>query len=210
MTATKRAQILDDQQLRDCLRAVSESETPERDAVILLLSFKAGLRSQEIAGLDWEDVCDARGKVGRLIPGVNAKGQAEMLPALFVPSDIAKKGRERAVSLHPDLQRALERLKRVSDRVGAKDPVITGMDGRRLSANSVAQWFLRRFRKFGYRGASSHSGRRTFITKAAQLARESTGVSLRDVQLLAGHRFISTTEDYIEPSSSVHSLVSRL
>jgi hypothetical protein len=42
------------------------------------------------------------------------------------------------------------------------------------------------YRELGFKGASSHSGRRTFIAKAAKRCIEGGG-SLRDVQQLAGH-----------------------
>jgi hypothetical protein len=49
---------------------------------------------------------------------------------------------------------------------------------------SIVIWFSRAYEALGLKGCSSHSGRRTFITRAARLVHKAGG-SLRDVQLLA-------------------------
>ena len=66
-----------------------------------------------------------------------------------------------------------------------------------MRPNSVVNWFFAICRIAGLQGCSSHSGRRTFITKAARAAHRA-GASIRDVQMLAGHRSIETTQGYID------------
>jgi integrase/recombinase XerD len=87
-----------------------------------------------------------------------------------------------------------QRRKRISP---ANGPIIRSVRGQALRPNSVVNWFVAMFRELGVEGCSSHSGRRTFITAAARRAHQA-GCSLRDVQLLAGHRSIEVTQGYIE------------
>ena len=61
----KQAKILTEKQLRTALAYVSEHHRyPLRDRVMLLLSFKAGLRAKEIALATWAMVLDSDGAVG--------------------------------------------------------------------------------------------------------------------------------------------------
>jgi integrase/recombinase XerD len=54
------------------------------------------------------------------------------------------------------------------------------------------------YRRAGLDGASSHSGRRTFITKLAE-----QGVGARVLQQLAGHSSLATTQRYIDIKPSM-------
>src|ERR1700720_927506 len=100
--------------------------------------------------------------------------------------------------MHPELRSALVALQAVrGDKVRPNLPVVYSERGRGYSAAAIAVWFHTRFAELRIEGASSHSGRRTFITSAAKKIVEAGG-SLRDVQELAGHASLATTQRYIE------------
>ena len=75
----------------------------------------------------------------------------------------------------------------IGDAIHLVDQASKGSSGRVIPLN----------RALGFNGCSSHSGRRGFITNAARKI-GTVGGSLRDVQLLAGHASLSTTQRYIE------------
>jgi integrase len=111
----------------------------------------------------------------------------------------AKKRSGRLIPLHADLRDALLSWRSMT---GGTGPVVLSERGRAMTPLSVVIWFARAYRAIGLQGCSSHSGRRTFITRAARLVHKAGG-SLRDVQLLAGHRSIQTTQRYIDGDSDV-------
>ena len=66
-----------------------------------------------------------------------------------------------------------------------------------MSAGTITMWFRNLYLNLGFDGCSSHSGRRTFITKAARKV-SVVGGSLRDIQQMAGHSSLQTTQRYVE------------
>ena len=115
---------------------------------------------------------------------------------LFIARQIAKKGSARRIPMHVDLAKALSKLHRDQGSPPA-GPVILSQRGGNMTARGVVNWFRATYAELGLVGCSSHSGRRTWITRAARLLPR-TGGSLRDVQELAGHRSLTTTERYIQ------------
>ena len=178
----KQAKILSTDRIDDLLFFADNTRLPLRNRLIVLLSTKAGLRAGEIAKLSWEMVLDASGEVGVV---------------LELRDHAAKMGGGRLIPLHPDLRQALSALRQSSSGVG---PVVCSERGGPMKALSIVIWFQRAYQALGFEGCSSHSGRRTFITRAARLVHKAGG-SLRDVQLLAGHRSIQTTQRYIDGDS---------
>lgn len=175
------AKVLDAADVRLVLEHVQGQRYPLRNRTMILLSVKAGLRACEIAGLAWPMVLRPDGRIDN---------------QLSISRHIAKKGSGRRIPLHPDLAKALAALHR-EDGMPRDGPVILSERGAPIKAGSVVNWFRATYAEIGLRGCSSHSGRRTFITRSARvLAR--TGGSLRDIQELAGHRSLTTTERYIQ------------
>jgi integrase/recombinase XerD len=177
--AGKQAKILSLSDVDDLLVFASCTRHSLRNLVIVLLAAKAGLRAGEIAKLTWDMVVDASGNVSNVIE---------------LRDRAAKKGSGRLIPMHPHLVDALSALRQASTGSG---PVIRSERGGPMTALSIVVWFNKVFQYLGLQGCSSHSGRRTFITRAARLVYEAGG-SLRDVQLLAGHRSIQTTQRYID------------
>jgi integrase len=171
----KQAKILSVSDVNDLQVFASCSRHPIRNRVIVLLSAKAGLRAGEIASLTWDMVVDAAGQIGNVI-------------------ELRDKGSGRLIPMHPELADALSAWRQTSTGPGH---VVRSERGGPMTPLSVVIWFANAYRLIGLDGCSSHSGRRTFITRAARLTHHAGG-SLRDVQLLAGHRSIQTTERYID------------
>jgi integrase len=177
--AGKQAKILSDQQTRNLLVFASTTRNPRRNHLILLLSLKAGLRAGEIAKLNWDMVVGPTGEIGTVIE---------------LRDCAAKKKSGRLIPIHPTLRAALVAWRKLTTGTG---PVIRSERGGPMTPVSIVNWFAIAYRAVGLAGCSSHSGRRTFITRAARLVHKAGG-SLRDVQLLAGHRSIQTTQRYID------------
>jgi integrase len=188
----KQAKVISPETLQRMLDYAGQTRQPKRDAVIILLSVKAGLRACEIAGLHWPMVMT---------------DNLEISDVIDIRSAIAKKGSGRRIPVHPTLQHALADLwpARTCDTY-----IVASNRGGQMRPNSVVNWFVAMFHELNIDGCSSHSGRRTFITAAAKNVHR-TGGSLRDVQLLAGHRSIETTQRYIEgDTQSQRQLVSMM
>ena len=178
----RQAKILSDDQVERLLLFVSTTRNPIRNRVIVLLSLKAGLRAGEIANLTWPMVLGPQNEIAGVIE---------------LRDHAAKKGTGRHIAMHPDLRDALDHWRDVTVIVG---PVVRSERGRGMTPVSIVNWFSGAYQTIGLEGCSSHSGRRTFITRAARLVYKAGG-SLRDVQLLAGHRSIETTQRYIDGDS---------
>jgi integrase/recombinase XerD len=186
----KQAKILNRSQVEAVLNHINGRRYCLRNQVIFLLSVRAGLRAKEIAALKWSMVVGADGEVGEYI---------------HLTNDASKGQSGRIIPINKQLRVSLADL----FRQGVSDPaayVISSERSDRTSAQAIVNLFQRWYRDLGLVGCSSHSGRRTFITNAARKI-STVGGSLRDVQHLAGHSSLQTTQRYIEGDSDAQKRV---
>jgi integrase len=181
--AGKQAKILTDTQIALLLTFVSKQRHSRRNRVIALLSIRAGLRAGEISKLSWPMVLDPSGAIA---------------PVIELRDHAAKKQAGRLIPMHHDLRAALTEWCAAIPE--AEGPVVRSERGGAMTPTSIVNLFALAYEELGLAGCSSHSGRRTFITRAARLVHKAGG-SLRDVQLLAGHKSIAVTQGYIDGDS---------
>ena len=186
MALGKQAKVLSRAQIDGALGYIAKTRHPVRNRVIFLLSAKAGLRAKEIASLTWDMVTDADGEIGR---GIHLRNEAS-------------KGRSgRIIPLNAELRQALIGWRVEAQTKRASRYVVVTERSANTSAHAVVLMFAKWYRALGLNGCSSHSGRRTFITNAARKI-STVGGSLRDVQILAGHSALGTTQRYIEADAA--------
>ena len=144
-----------------------------------MLSHLAGLRVGEIAALRMGDLVDGEGRV---------REELRLNPSQ------TKGGFARTVFLNKQLQREISRYSASLSALPAPESaLLLSQKGGRFSSNTLCQLFGEFYSRAGIDGASSHSGRRSFITKLAH-----SGISAKVIMELAGHKHLSTTQRYIE------------
>ena len=174
----RQAQTLNDAQLRRVLQYCRSRRHPTRDETIILVSFYAGLRAKEIAALTVGNVFDEAGDVREqfILSAAQSKG-----------------GKTRTVYLNQRLRKALLEYSAFIPITDPQRPLFESQKGGHFSANTMCQLFLDIYKAVGLKDASSHSGRRTYITRLAN-----KGVGVRLLAELAGHSHIGTTQRYID------------
>lgn len=181
----KQAKTLTQQELKRVLNVTTSQRHAARNRTMLLLTHYAGMRVGEVAALKYSDVMDSDGTVREQLHLTASQTKGQEGRTVFLSSRIRK---ELANYLREHSAKALNgKLFYTQKRA---------LQG--FSANSLAQMFLELYASAGIHGASSHSGRRTFITNLA-----SQGVSVRVLAQLAGHRSIATTQRYIDVNENM-------
>lgn len=177
------ARTLRERELKQLLHYLQYRKHALRNRVMLLMTHWAGMRVGEVAALRYADVLAADGTI-------NAE--------VRLSAEQTKGDRARVVYLPEKLRKELLNYVRTYPRSEPSLPLFYTQKRPGFSANTLAQHFHWLYKRAGLTGASSHSGRRTFITTLAQ-----KGVGVRVLQALAGHRDLRTTAVYIEANDAM-------
>jgi integrase/recombinase XerD len=177
------ARALGAAEMEQVLEHVNAGRHAHRNRCFILLTHLAGLRVGEVASLRWLDVMTADGQI---------KDEVRLLP------EMTKGKHARTVFISTRLRQELQQYADIYRRAAPLDcPLFYSQKGARsgFTANSLTQTIAKLYRGAGLDGATSHSGRRTFLTN---LANKGTAIHL--LRTLAGHRSISTTATYLYSS----------
>ena len=174
------ARVLNPQELRRVLDHVATRRHSARNRAMLLLTHYSGMRVAEVAALRINDVLNDSGTI---------KPEIRLMP------DQTKGKHARTVYLNERMQKELAQYIRLLKIKDASKPLFYTQKKDGFSANSLTQYFFYLYRAVGLEGASSHSGRRSFLTGLAN-----KGTAIHILKSLAGHRNISTTATYLYSS----------
>ena len=177
------AKTLTNAEIERLLTHINTRKYAARNRSMMLLTHWAGLRIGEVACLRWSDVTTTDGEI---------KDEIRLLP------DMTKGRHARTVFVSAKLKAELQAYAAQAKCVDRNYPFFASQKSIRagFSANSLSQTFALLYAGAGLEGASSHSGRRTYITRLAN-----NGVGVRVLAALAGHSHISTTQRYIDVNS---------
>ena len=175
----KQARILTKAEFKRVLAVVDSNKYSQRNRAVLYLSFYAGLRACEIAALRLHDVID---------------DDRQIKSQIVLEKHMTKGNERQRVMVNSSLRKALQKyVDSVCINYGVNDALIQSQKGGSFTPLTVVQLFARLYKQAGIVGASSHSGRRQFITTLAE-----NQVNVRVIQALARHRHLNTTMRYID------------
>jgi integrase/recombinase XerD len=179
MAREGKAKVLSEAEFKLVLLVAKVGKFGTRNTALVYCSFGLGLRAKEIASLSIGDVADSN---------------YQLLQELSLKRSMTKGEKQRHAYLtHKKIREVLQaHLNEVKHMPRSKALFQTQRQSR-FTANTLQKWFKSLYDKAGIHGASSHSGRRTFITRLIE-----QGADIKAVSRLAGHANIVTTAIYVE------------
>lgn len=177
-----KAKTFNSSELRRVLDYVATRPHAQRNRLAVLLTHWGGMRVGEVASLRYCDVLNIDGSVKDEVHLSAEQTKGRFGRTVFINAKLRKEiAAYASVKKSPDWTYALLYTQ--------KNPK------RGFTPNTLTQYFMNLYRDVGLNGASSHSGRRSYLTSLAN-----KGTAIHILKALAGHRNISTTAEYLYSS----------
>lgn len=176
----KQAKLLTQAEQKRVAAIIDAHRYQSRNTAIFAFSFFAGLRACEIAALNVGDVFDANGDVRDTVYLTAGQTKGDEANTVLVSKRLSKALMSFAAQYPHHVATSTAPLFFSAKRGG-------------FSAQTIVNLFARFYALAGIKGASSHSGRRQFLTELAD-----KGINVRVIQTLARHKNMSTTQRYID------------
>jgi len=192
--AMAQARVLTEKELRKVLNFCNTQPHSARNKTMLLCTHMAGMRVGEVAALRICDVLALDGTVKDEIALSATQTKGSKARTVLVPKKLQDE-----LTAYLQQRFGLSNLLAVTQTDTLRALFPTQKSPKRgFTANTLCQLFHKLYKDAHMSGATSHSGRRTFITKLAD-----KGVGVRVLMALAGHKSIATTQRYIELNPTV-------
>jgi integrase/recombinase XerD len=176
----KQAKLLTEPEFKRLAAVIDSLRYPTRNHTAVALSFYAGLRACEIAALRVGDVFDAYGKPKDTIYLSAAQTKGNDSCTVLANKRLRTQLAKYAAQYPKQLQKPAA-------------PLLFSAKGGGFSPQTIVNLFQRLYKLANIAGASSHSGRRQFVTNLADM-----GINMRVVQALVRHKNLGTTQKYCE------------
>ena len=178
----KQAKVLNETEIKRLIKVCELTKYAERNRLIINLSFLRGMRACEIANL----------RINNVLSDTN-----EVLDLIVLDKEQTKGNKRQTVVVSTALKKEILRYITAQPQLLTrnKDGFLLKTQKGSFSSQTIQNLFRQLYELANIPQASSHSGRRTFITKLSE-----NGIAVAVIQKLARHLSLSTTQRYIEVS----------
>ncbi|MDA1284790.1 MAG: site-specific integrase [Proteobacteria bacterium] len=178
----KQAKTLNQKQLFLFLKQLELFKNSQRNQLIISLTFYGGLRIGEVTKLKWKDVID---------------NNLTVKDEIILSAENNKSNEVQRLFLNKKLRLEIVKYKTFFSQkykhINLESPLIISQRNTQFSPNSLCQLINSLYKRCNLPTATTHSGRRSFITNLANKS-----LNAKVIMSLARHKNLSTTQRYID------------
>lgn len=184
----KQARVLNEKELNLLLLYINTRRHAARDRLMVLMTFYSGMRIKEVVATRIRDVLSHDGTIKYEINLTAEQTKGKYGRTVVLPEKL-----RREIKAYLQTRFTEKQLFALTYSNHLDIPLFATQKRSGFDANTACYHFHMLFKNAGLDGASSHSGRRSFITGLS-----AKGVPLKVLMEMVGHRNLQTTQRYIE------------